>query len=246
MCESSDNRDCGPDHPVTAIQTDIFCGSCGANLYGRPVWRTVDTHLLVVTCPRCGKLAPASEAMPYRRVWRQRLGLTLSLSWIMLLLGAFVACVSIEASLQAETPSYSRRADGRRVYLDREATQRTLAYTGPISLGAGFAAGCLLACALYHWKRRWHIFAAMIVPMVATGFVALAAVGSEYRQLRLSNAFGVFLLVMAIQALGGILGVCVGRPVGRALVRALLPNHTRKFFAFLWRRDGKEMPLGPF
>jgi len=252
MNEAGDSHECGPDHPVDVIHTDVFCQWCGANLYGSDVWRTEGTHLLVVTCSRCGRLAPASEATPYRRIWRQRLGLTLSLCWMSLLLAGFAAFVAIEAALQVTSAEMRRQSNyyyyrsGIQPELDRGRTAEALRVTIPISLMATFAAGCLLACALYHWERPWHIAAAALSPVLATGFVALAALESEYAQSRFAVSLHVFFVVMLVQIGGGLIGVSVGRPVGRAVIRILLPNRTRRYFAFLWRRDGKELPLGPY
>ncbi len=243
----------GPDHPVSRIQTDIFCPDCGDNLYDRPVWRTEDTGLLVATCDRCGKIAPANEALPYRRVWRQRLGVTLMLGWMLLLGGSLATIVGFECAIQMEPVrmNYERVDATSRDYTRRmvtsinwDRTQDELLWMVPMSLALTFAAGCFLVCTVYHWRIGWHLLAAIAVPAIAMGFVWLARNGG-YRNW-FAIAAPVILAVAALQIGGGLVGVLVGRPVGRWVIRVLLPNRGRKYFAFLWRRDGKELPQGPF
>lgn len=247
----------GEDSPLSRVQTDMFCNNCGASLHNHPVWRTDDAGLLAVRCERCRTISSANEALPYRRVWRQRLGTALMIVWMALLAGLLAIIIAIAFAIQIETPRHrwvnpSRAGQprhsrtGRDRTLDWAGTKKELVWAVPASLLVAFCGGCLLACVVYHWRLRWHVLAAVAVPAVAALFSWLEHSGTWYRTWRGSGGMQVIYGIMALQMLGGILGAALGRPVARGVIRVLLPNRSRRFFAFLWRRDRKEMPLGPF
>lgn len=243
----------GEQHPLSRVQTDLFCGDCGENLYARPIWRTEDTGLLVARCPRCGKVHPAVEALPYRRVWRARLGVTLGLAWVGLLLTAAAIGLTVDYALQLEAPRWDYQKTEASPYLQPTLNwPRTLGqfrWLLPLAGGLCVGFGVLLASALYHWRARWHVLAAAALP-----FAGLLIAWLEWRDRRfymdwsedpLRDMLLIAAIVAAVQAVGGVIGVCIGRPVVRGLLRVLLPNASRKHFAFLWRRDGRQLPLGP-
>ena len=107
--------------------------------------------------------------------------------------------------------------------------------------------GAALSCLLYHWRRFWHV-ALMIVlpPAMLALWVGEVFLEPEYYLPRLQAGLACALITAAAMMVGGAIGVLIGRPIGRGLLRVLLPNRPRQLFAFLWRRDGKEMPVGPF
>lgn len=252
--DSPSAEPCGEGRPLSRVQTDMFCHGCGANLYNRPVWRTNETQLLVVRCGRCGKISSANEVLPYRRVWRQRLGLVLMLLWLATLGGALLTLVAVELVILHETPRRNYRShygpsygpSRREIGFDWSGTKEELTWAVPTSLIVTFAGGCLLSCAVYHWKMRWHVMAALAVPMIAAALFWLEYSHGRYETWLRTGAMHTIYAITALHMFGGVAGILLGRPVARKVLRVLLPSRSRGFFSFLWRRDGKDVPMGPF
>ena len=240
----------GEDHPVSRVQADMFCHDCGANLYGRSVWRTPDTGLLVARCGQCGRLWPANEALPYRRVWRQRLGVAMMLGWFGILGLTLLAFIWTTGYMEHSTVAWGYAGYGTPggyvIEIDWPKTWTQFKQSTPVCVILSFVGGCLLACTVYHWRRWWYCVGVLFVHVCALVIVFLAWNEMDSPGGFLQAAAPVVLLMAGLQAVAGIAGVLVGRPIGRTVIRMLLPNRSRQFFAFLWRRDGKEVPLGRF
>ncbi len=237
----------GEQHPLSRVRTDLFCRECGASLYERPVWRTTEARLLVVRCERCETIVSANEVLPYRRIWRQRVGAMMTLGWLCVLGGLLVAAAGVQADLQVYTPVVSyARASSQFPLLDADRTRARLVRSISISLVVSFVVGCVLACGLYHWPTWCHSLAAAGLPALVLALVRLSRSGPLYAKWYAAGALGVMVGVMAVQIVGGIVGALVGRAVARGALRMALPNRLRGFFAFLWRRDGMDMPVGPW
>lgn len=251
----------GEAHPLARVQCDMFCQACGTNLFDQPVWRTEEARLLVARCPRCRKLAPANETLPYRRAWRQRLGVAAMLLWFFFLAGLLAMVFAGEVVMQDESAAKewkpvvnpmpdpaSRMSYGHHeLHFSWPRTVDYLKVTIPLSLLLTVAAGVVLACVVYHWRTAWHLLAVVAVPAVGPLVMWFGYHDSDYYRPWLDGgAWAVFWAVAAVQAAGGAVGVLIGRPVGRGVLRVLLPNRSRQFFSCLWRRDGKAVPQGPF
>lgn len=260
---------------VAHIQTDLLCRKCGANLYGREVRPLGQTEVLVTQCPRCQAYASAEEALPYRRVWQQKIGLVIMLAWAGVLCFLASTVVNYQSELIGRTlgrksrwvggplpagvtmgegrPMMGRGAPmgegrpmmGRGVWeFDWSSTSARLPLAIPATVLISLLAVGFGACAVYHWKRRWLILAALAGPALALFMFYWQVVNSPQRQWLAGDALWLALGLTACQVAGGIVGVFVGRPLARVLLGVLLPGKGRQYFAFLWRRDGKIMPGG--
>ncbi len=223
----------GEDHPLSRARTDLSCRQCGSSLYARPIWRTTEARLPVVRCQRCGTIAPAAEVLPYRRMWRQRLGMMLTLGWLCVLCGLLAVVVLAELASQSMVGPLDPYWNWTVKHSERTRTLlRWLSLIGP---AAAFAGGCLLACAMYHWSARAQMAAAVALPMLALLCVWMDRV--KWERWGADGRWPVYSMA-GVQIVSGVLGGLAGRP----LLRALLPAWLRRLFAFLWRRDGKEIP----
>ncbi len=112
----------------------------------------------------------------------------------------------------------------------------------PLSGGLGLLGGMLLVIILWHWKKRRY-WLMLGMPLIAAFFVIwLILLDDVYRFIR-PWALQRVLLEVVIQAVFIGVGILIGRPVARWLVRLCVPPRPRQHLAFLWKIDGK-MPPG--
>jgi len=106
------------------------------------------------------------------------------------------------------------------------------------------AGGVLLVVFLWHWPRRRYLLVMLIPFMAAAGALGLMWLfdsGNEYRNVRgwmIRNA-------AAYAALGAAclgVGILIGRPIARGLLRMFIPPTPRQHFNFMWHIDGKAPP----
>ncbi len=111
-----------------------------------------------------------------------------------------------------------------------------------LSIGSGFAAGVLLVVILWHWQKRRYGWV-LAVPLIASACVlGTIYLFSDYDFIR-GWATRRVLYHAALQCASISLGILLGRPIARAVVRIFIPPRPRQYLAFLWRADGKPMPL---
>ncbi|MEA2708703.1 MAG: hypothetical protein QOF78_1304 [Phycisphaerales bacterium] len=109
-----------------------------------------------------------------------------------------------------------------------------------LSLGAGV----LLVVFMWHWRRRRYALATVmpfVIAACAVTFMSLTDYDDEYAPVQgwmISRA----LRYAALEAAFFALGIWIGRPVARGLLRMFIPPRARQYFAFLWRIDGKIPP----
>lgn len=115
----------------------------------------------------------------------------------------------------------------------------------------GFVGGVATAVALLHAKRRRLAYLILlpifIVATVQTAFFmrAVAPTGWSLTASQAARSFITpltFALTDAAAYVGLLLGVLVGRPIIRMLVRAYLPPRLRSSLSILWLADGKAPP----
>ncbi len=109
------------------------------------------------------------------------------------------------------------------------------------SVALGFLFGMFAVVFLWHWGRsRYRILA--IAPFLAAGFVIFILLyDRDYADLT-NWAVSRVLAYAGVQSAAVLLGVGLGRPLARVLVRAVVPPKPRQHLAFLWLADGHALP----
>ena len=114
----------------------------------------------------------------------------------------------------------------------------------PFAIGApalGFVTGVLLVVFFWHWQRRRYKWALLLPLAVAAVVSVIFCIDEMYiliRPFAVQMCFGWAMAELA----GMALGVLVGRPIARGLLRMFIPPRPRQAFAFLWGADAKVMP----
>ena len=111
-----------------------------------------------------------------------------------------------------------------------------------ISLALGLFAGVLLVTLLWHWPR-YRYFMCGLLPMIPCLFLAVIYSNNDSYQYIRAASIEHFAAQTAIQIVGLLTGVAVGRAVSRTIIRAVIPPKPRQALAFLWKVDGKKLPV---
>jgi hypothetical protein len=106
----------------------------------------------------------------------------------------------------------------------------------------GFVTGLLLVSFLWHWKRRRY-FWMLLLPLAVAGFVAVIFILDDTYILIHPWIFRIVGFYALIEAAFMALGIRVGRAISRGLLNIFVPPGPRQHLAFLWRVDGKTLPL---
>jgi len=107
-----------------------------------------------------------------------------------------------------------------------------------------FASGVLVVVFMWHWRRRRYGLVTLLPFLVAGVVVALmyaTDLDDEYGEVRgwlVSRSIAYATLEAAFL----VIGMLIGRPIARGLLRMFIPPKVRQHFAFLWRIDGKTPP----
>ena len=109
-------------------------------------------------------------------------------------------------------------------------------------LALGIVGGMLLVTFFWHWKRQRYRFV-LLLPFAVAGVVlaGMFVLDDDYDAIRGWAVSRVFTHA-ALQAMFMYVGILIGRPMARGLLRMIIPPRPRQVFAFLWRADGKPMP----
>jgi hypothetical protein len=110
--------------------------------------------------------------------------------------------------------------------------------------GTALLSGALLVVFIWHWPRRRY-WLVMLLPFVIATFVAaifyVTDTDDEYGAVRgwiVSRSME----YAALEAACFAVGIWIGRPAARGLLRMFIPPKPRQHFSFLWRIDGKTPP----
>ncbi len=230
------------------VQTERVCPQCGYILRGQNVLRHAPTGLWTVRCPECATVTPVNhlgEGDPHRP--RLTFGLGLGWTFLGLLVGLMTANLGVLALIVLVKLDYQwapMRGRGmvRSVVLDGSATlEAMLGPEGWVFVGLTFVLAVVMG--LWVYRRPWPLrVAAAILPPVLGALLTM-----QTPMFRWSAGQGVLGLVLGwtgVQVLAAAGGALVCRPMGRAIVRALLPNAARLAFEPLWQIDGQLVPLG--
>lgn len=236
---------------VAFVEVDRFCAECGYNLHQQSVMRQPETQLLVCRCPECGRFHAAGDTTSAGSLWVRRVGRLALVPWILGLLAAAAALAAAEGGLMVGT--LEEMTHRQRITVSGTATQWTatiremtderyvvMTLLGSLSLAAGAILGTAAVTLCYHWRRRNYLLLVFLVPMLPA---VLAGIGWRFEA---PTMIGFGLKVIAghysLFVFGGIIGVCFGRPVSRAVIRAALPPKWWPLLGDLWTIDDKPLP----
>jgi hypothetical protein len=110
-----------------------------------------------------------------------------------------------------------------------------------VSITLAFILGMLIVTFLWHWPK-WRYIAAIILPMIAAGFVLFSFLTDETYSTIRNWAIARVTLILAVQCAAVLLGVLLGRKISRTIARSIIPPKPRQMLAFLWIADGKVPP----
>jgi hypothetical protein len=255
---TSDQPDTGGT-PLALIDLDRFCNHCGYNLRTLPVYRDDRTGIPVVRCTECGRYQAANDGATALRPWLNRLTALILWAWILAVIGGLFLIACGEAGISLATLDELTEYGGYTTQQVGPATVRTWASVGPLQIDTeykeyklfittiliasfviAFGGGLYLVVVFPHWPRLAYTAVALSLPLAVGAIVAV----SWSQQAPHLFAWGVPYIVAhtAVQILGGIVGVCFGRPAARLTVRLVLPSSLRPRLAYLWLADGKAFP----
>ena len=250
--------------PVGRLETDTFCPHCHYNLVSQAVLRDQRLEVLVVRCPECGRFSTAGHGATASRAWLNRLATAFAAAWalflaLLLLLTTFflgmisfgmvMAFARFEATPQMNPAGAPVRYTYHYVptkptdYPNAESDLRTqLIVMSSVTFALGFVAGGMVTVLLWH-LRGWRRWLAILMPIVGCGvsfmIFTLDPIYESIRhwgQPRIAGAF-------ALEMLGVIIGLQLGRPITRGLLRLLVPPKLRQHFVFLWLVDHKRLVI---
>jgi hypothetical protein len=262
-------HDTQPEPPlgpvVSHLHTDTFCDSCGYNLHAQAVMRDERLGLLVCRCPECGRWAAAGLGATASRVWLNRFATSLLVAWSLLLLVIFGLgtlflgmlpygyMMSFTRLHRVDLPPAMTHGQSVSIYryelrdpppADTEEADDVMKQRRIFMFTAGVLAvvvGGLHAVFLWHAKGLRRILA-FVIPL--TGCLTTLAIWNfdpatfELRHWSMEPVLSFILLESA--GLG--VGLLLGRPVARGLLRILVPPKPRQHLAFLWTIDGRRLP----
>jgi hypothetical protein len=245
------------------METDVFCEGCGYNLHGQPVNREAGLGLMVCRCPECGRFHPAALGVTATRPWLARLGVGLIVSWVLFAVGVFLLCgffmglfsyIHLEVFTQR---TYPQNANGSYVYSnyaprsirpppppnpnyydDRETAWKVL---GSLSIANAVLLGSFCAVSMWH-VRKERLYFALGWPILA----ALVTYGlwwaNENIELIVNWSIVRLVIYTVINIAAMVVGLKVGRPIARFLLRVLVSPKLRQHVHFLWTCDGLQPP----
>jgi hypothetical protein len=258
LATSSDQSDTGAA-PLALIDLDRFCNHCGYNLRTLPVYRDVRTGIPIVRCTECGRYQAANDGATALRPWLNRLTALILWAWILAVISGVFLIACGEGGISYATLDELTVHGGYTTQQVGPTTVRTWASIGPLqidtdyknyrvfittilitSFAIAFGGGLYLVVVFPHWPRLAYVGGVLAVPLVIGLIVAV----SWSQQAPHLFAWGVPYIVAhaAAQILGGIVGVCFGRPAARLMVRLVLPSSLRPRLAYLWLADDKPFP----
>lgn len=252
---------------VGTVQTDTFCETCGYNLLTQAVMRDARLGILVCRCPECGRYHAAGKISSAARVWLNRLGTSLLFAWVVFLLLSFGLCALFFGMLayghtvgltQVHTftepnPHFygqSRYVARYDVYKPSPDDPETDARRSQDLMMFTIVTGCLSlltggAFSTFCWHLRgWRRYLIFFPALLGCGIDVALWVNdpmTEWVRHWGVRQIGYWLL---FELAGITVGIFIGRPVARGVLRILLPARVRQHLAFLWITDGKVLKPG--
>jgi hypothetical protein len=241
------------------METDFFCYACGYNLHGQIVTRDERLDIMICRCPECGRFHPAALGVSATRPWLARLGVILIFWWVTTLLAVFgfagffqgmlgFAHLEMFTTYDQSNQQYYRWNPPRILrtpmpqdpyyYHRQEVAWKMLGGT-TVALSVVFGAFC--AVTMWHlpknrlyWVLLWPILAALITYWLWwANYDIEQIIGWSITRLAVYAAVNVAAMAIGLQ---------IGRPVVRGLLKAVVPPKLRQHVHFLWTCDGKTPP----
>ncbi len=241
------------------LETDLFCHGCGYNLHGQSVYYDERLGFLICRCPECGRFHPAAMGVSVSRPWLARLGVGLVANLVLFYLlvlglgGLFTGiCMyihldeysvrsyssQISGPVRTMRPAHNRQTVGSDSF---EPWESDWMIAVAVVAGLGLFMGAFTSIVAWHlnrWERRWFL----LLPVLTA--VAVWLIWQAEYELTLIAAWS--MRVIALYAVCSMFamwtGQLIGRPIGRQVVRLLIPPKLRQHVAFLWRCDGLPLP----
>jgi hypothetical protein len=135
-----------------------------------------------------------------------------------------------------DPPSTNDRFNYRHQWWERYAM-------GGVAFAMGLVGGLLLVVFIWHWPRRRYPWMMLLPAAVATFMAIMFAYDDQFQLIGRWSVQTVF-VIAGVEALGILVGIKIGRPIARLLLRMFVPVKPRQHFNFLWRVDGKT-PTSP-
>jgi MFS family permease len=128
-------------------------------------------------------------------------------------------------------------------YWDRRRHFNWWVFAAVTGMAAGIAlvSGILMVTFLWHWRQRGYRLALLLPFVIAAALVGYFVLDDMYEEI-FWWAVRVALGYALLEALFMALGIKIGRPIARGLLRMFVPPKPRQHFAFLWQVDGKTPP----
>jgi hypothetical protein len=243
--------DVGSQTPVSTVQVNSYCAYCNYNLYSQKVSRDDRLGILVCRCPECGRFTAAGAMSTANQKLMQRLSTGAIIIYVGFLIGLLAIFATVLGVCQAgilqnrywidypppANPNWNPSPD--------QFSIRPALISGAITgslLGGFFAVFC------WHWRRHWRFLAAVAPLLIAllvwnTWDVPNYGVSKIVPRSDLVGWGIRWLSVIAgVQILSIIVGELTGRPIGRLVLRILVPASLLQYLSFLWYVDGKSPP----
>lgn len=234
---------------VAQVDCDMLCSQCGCNLIDTPVTIDADTRLAVCRCVDCGARTSFNHANGVHPTIARLVNLPVWVYASTVLLSLFTAAIVL-----METLSRSRSIWPVNIIQTIEpfSWHGLLHYaTVDVLLGYVLLIGILLANVFWFhtsWRRFcWLLPAAAWLLVVVYGssvesyYPSFSAIEVERWWNRLfARLFTAGVLLATIA-----LGLWLGRPIGRAVLRVVMPPGLLQYLGFLWWTDGLRPPIDP-
>ncbi len=106
----------------------------------------------------------------------------------------------------------------------------------------GVVIGMLLVVFLWHWKKRRYFIATLLPLAPAMFLICVFCLNEEFSLIiHWATRIAIFYALWEGAWIG--VGILVGRPIARGLLRMFVPPRPRQYLAFLWKVDGKSPPM---
>jgi hypothetical protein len=249
-----------PRAQAACIDLDRFCIDCGYNLRTQVVSLDDRTGIPVVRCPECGRYQSANDTSTALRPWIDRLSSVLLVGWMIAILVIFIYLAIGEVAISYATldeltihGGYTTQRIGNTTTTTWNSSQGSLEVKKDVpeyilfmaviltaSFGLAFFLGLYVVVVFPHWRRMAYVVIVVVTPLVAAILIALVWRGEAPHLFTWGLTY--VSVHAALQIIGGLFGVSLGRPLARLLVRILLPPCIRPRLAYLWLADGKPAP----